>query len=179
MVTEKVIRSNGDIELRSVLKFCVALNKSPTKTLWMIKSTGKYDKCSPGFGYKWHLRFRHGRGSIEDNFRSGQPEVVTGSIKDLGKGMVNMDRRTTIRVIADEFGVSFSTVHEILTEESGRRRYCRWLYWESVMMAGKQRLMFFATSYWLRHAPGTCTIRTCNGQIFLCLSISFWFSNNL
>ena len=33
--------------------------------------------------------------------------------------MVNMDRGTTIRAIADEHGVSCSTVHGILTEELG------------------------------------------------------------
>ena len=143
VVTEKIIKSNGGIELLSVVKFCVALNKSPTETLRMIKSTGKYDKCSPGFVYKWHSHFRSGRESTEDNFRSGQLAVVTCSIKDLVKDMVNMDRRTTVRVIADELGVSCSTVHGILTEELKMCRYCRWLCWESAMIAGlKQRLTF-------------------------------------
>ena len=35
------------VELRCVVKFCVALNKSKTETLRMIKSIEKYDKCSP------------------------------------------------------------------------------------------------------------------------------------
>ena len=69
--------------------------------------------------------FRSGRESIEDDFRRGQPAVITCSIKDLVKDMVNMDRRTTDRVIAHELGVSFSTVYGILTEELGMRRYCR------------------------------------------------------
>jgi len=38
--------SIGDIELRSIVKFCVALEKSPTETMKMINSTGKYKKCS-------------------------------------------------------------------------------------------------------------------------------------
>ena len=125
MVTENITMSNGGIELRSVVKFCVALNKSPTKLLRMIKSTRKYDKCRPGFVYKCHSHFRSGRESTEDDFRSGQPAVVTCFIKNLVKDMVNMDRRTTVRVIADELGVSCSTVHGILTEELKMCRYCR------------------------------------------------------
>ena len=49
----------------------------------------------------------------------------TYSIKDLVKYMVNMDRRTTIGVIADKLGVSCSAAHGIFTEELGMRRYCR------------------------------------------------------
>ena len=108
-----------------MVKFCVALNKSPTETLRMITSTGKYDKCSPAFVYKWHSRFRSGRESVEDDFRSGQPAVVTWSIKDLVNDIVNMDRRTTVRVIANKLGVSCSEVHGILTEELVMSRYCR------------------------------------------------------
>ena len=74
-----------------MVKFYITLNKSPTETLRMTKSTGKYDKCSPAFVYKWHSRFRSGRESNEDDFMSGQPAIVTCSIKDLVKDMVNMD----------------------------------------------------------------------------------------
>ena len=87
------MKSNGGIQLRRVVKFCIALKESPTETLRMVKSMGKYDKCSPGFAYKWHLRFRRGRESTENDFRSGQSPVLTCSIKDLSKHMNNMDRR--------------------------------------------------------------------------------------
>ena len=144
MVIEKIIKSNGGSVLWSVVKFCVALNKSPTETLRMIKSMRKYDKCSPAFVYKWHSGFRNGRKSIEDDFRSGQPTVITCSIKDLVKDMANMDRRTTVRVIADELGVSYFTVHGILTEELGMRRDYRWLCWESVMITGLKQCLTFS-----------------------------------
>ena len=45
MLTEKIVKLNGGIELRSVVKFCFALNKSSTGTLGRIKSTGKYDNA--------------------------------------------------------------------------------------------------------------------------------------
>ena len=120
--------SNSNVELRSVVKFCVALQKSPTETLRMIKSTGKYEKCSPSFVYKWHSRFKSGRESVEDDIRSGRPAVVSCSIKNSVKEMVTNDRRTTVRVMANELGVSCSTVHEILTEELGMSKVsARWV----------------------------------------------------
>ena len=110
------------------MNICVALDKSPTETLKMIKSTGKYDKCSPAFVYKWHSRFRNGRESIQDDPRSGRPSVVVASIKDKVKDMVNADRRVTVRDISDELGVSCSTVHGILTDNLGMSKVsARWV----------------------------------------------------
>ena len=74
--------SIGDVELRSIVKFCVALEKSPTETMKMINSTGKYKKCSPATVYRWHARFKEGRNSIEDDPRCGRQSVVACSIKD-------------------------------------------------------------------------------------------------
>ena len=61
----------GDVELQSVAKFCVTLKKSPTETIKMIESTGKYKQCSPATVYKWHAPFRSGRNSVENDPRSG------------------------------------------------------------------------------------------------------------
>ena len=50
--------SIGDVELRSIVNFCVALEKSQTETMKMINSTGKNKKCSPATVYRWHGRFK-------------------------------------------------------------------------------------------------------------------------
>jgi len=69
--------SIGDVELRSIVKFCVALEKSPTETIKnMINSTGKYNKCSPVTVYRWHVRLKEGRNSIEVDPRCGRQSVV-------------------------------------------------------------------------------------------------------
>ena len=74
------------------------------------------------------LHFRSRREPIEDDFRRGRPAIVTCFIKDFVKDMVNMDRRTTVRVIADELGVLCSKVHGILTEELGMSKVsARWV----------------------------------------------------
>jgi len=74
--------SIGDVELRSIVKFCVALEKSSTETMKMINSTGKYKKCSPATVYRWLARFKEERNSIEDDPRCGRRSVVACSIKD-------------------------------------------------------------------------------------------------
>ena len=74
--------SIGDVELQSIVKFCVALEKSPTETMKMINSTGKYKKCSPATVHRWHARFKEGRNLIEDDPRCGRQSVVACSNKD-------------------------------------------------------------------------------------------------
>lgn len=120
--------STGDVELRGVVKFCVALNKSPTETLKMIKSTGKYDQCSRAFVFKWHARFRDGRDSIQDDPRCGRPSVVKSSMVGKVRDIVKEDRRVTVRYIAVELGVSPSVIHEILTKELNMSKVsARWV----------------------------------------------------
>ena len=106
--------STGNVELQSVVKFCVALKKSPTKTIKMIESTGKHKQCSPASVYKWQACFRSGQDSAEDDLA-----VVMCSVKESVKDMINCERRTNVREIADKLDISVSTVHRILKEELG------------------------------------------------------------
>jgi len=80
--------SIGDVELRSIVKFCVALEKSPTETMKMINSTGKYKKCSPATVYRWHAPFKEEKNSIEDDSKYGRQFVVACSIKDSVKNQL-------------------------------------------------------------------------------------------
>ena len=70
-----MMMSTGNVKLQSVVKFFVALKKSPTKTIKMIKSTGKYKHCSQATVYKWQVHFRSGRDSVEDDPRSDRLDV--------------------------------------------------------------------------------------------------------
>ena len=120
--------SSGDVELRSVVKFCVALKKSPTETIKMIESTGKYKQCSPATVYKWHAPFRSGRDSVEDDPRCGRPAVLMFSVKEPVKVMMNRDRKTTVREIADKLHILVFTVHWILTDKQGISKVsARWV----------------------------------------------------
>lgn len=120
--------STGDVELRSVIKFCVGLGKSPVETLKLIRSSETMNSCSVPVVYKWHKRFRDGRKSTEDDPREGRPCVVKMTVKDKVKDMIRTDRRMTVRSIAQELGVSCSTVHDVLTKELGMSKVSsRWV----------------------------------------------------
>ena len=64
-----------------------------------------------------HSRLRSRRKFTDGDSRSGRLAVVTCSIKKSLKNMVQTDRRTTVRTIANELGVSCPPVNGILTEE--------------------------------------------------------------
>lgn len=84
--------STGDIELRSVVKFCVGLAKSPVETLKLITSSKTLPNCSKTFVYRWHERYRNERKSIEDDNRTGQPSIVTISSKERVKELRHSHR---------------------------------------------------------------------------------------
>ena len=67
--------------------------------------------------YKWQARFRSGQDSVEDDPRCGRPSIVMCSFKEPLKDMINRDRRTTVRAIADEHDISVPTVYGIFTDE--------------------------------------------------------------
>lgn len=120
--------STGDVELRSVVKFCVGLGKSPAETLRMIRAAETLPTCGKTFVYKWHERFRNGRKSIDDDERAGRPSVVMASNKDRVKELVNTDRRLTVRDIAETLDISLSVVHQILTTDLGMSKVsARWI----------------------------------------------------
>jgi len=120
--------SSKDEELRAVVKFCVGLGKSPKENLDMIEESATTDSCSKSFVYKWHERFSKGRTSAKDDLRQGRPATVKTSILDVVREVVNADRRVTVSVIADDLGVSCSTVHRILTLDLGMSKVsARWV----------------------------------------------------
>ena len=81
-----MMSSTGDVELRSVFKFCIGLGKSLVKTLKlsrrMSRSSKTMNPCSVSVIYKWHVRFRNGRKSTEDDSRDGWPCIAKMTIKD-------------------------------------------------------------------------------------------------
>ena len=115
--------SIGDVELRSIVTFCVALEKSPTETLKLISSTGKYKKCSPATGFRWHARFKEGRNSIEDDHRCGRQSVVACSIKDSVKDSAD-DLVKHTQAIVSSFTDTWYMYVETYNKWISRHRKC-------------------------------------------------------
>ena len=65
--------ATADIELRSVVKFCVGLKLSIKETLKQMKNSKTLPTCVKAFVYKLFGRFQDRRTSLLDDIRPGRP----------------------------------------------------------------------------------------------------------
>lgn len=114
-----------NIEQRYAIKFCVRLNKTATDTLTMIQEAFKEDAMSRAMVFVWHKRFKDGRQHVEDDDRSGRPSTSrTDDNVTRVRDLLNTDRRLSTRLVADELGLSQSTVWRIVTDDLQMRKVC-------------------------------------------------------
>ena len=73
--------------------------------------------------FRWYARFKSGVEMIEDEARPGRPFSVRneGLIAKVRERMQE-ERCATVRMMADEFGVSRDTIRQILVEDLGKRK---------------------------------------------------------
>jgi hypothetical protein len=67
--------TDGKIKQRVCIKFCVKLSKSATETLEMLRETFGDHSLSWTAVFDWHLCFKAGRVSTEDDKHSGRPST--------------------------------------------------------------------------------------------------------
>ena len=90
--------STADIELRSVVKFCVRLNLSPQETLKQIQNSETLPSCGKTFVYQWYGLFQDGRASVKDDNKLGRLTfTVTLENTNLVKELFDNDRRLGAR----------------------------------------------------------------------------------
>lgn len=75
--------------------------------------------------YEWFKRFREGKETTEDEPRSGRPSTSrTPEMIEKVRQMLAQDRRLTLRLIAEELGISKDTAHTIIRDDLGKRKIC-------------------------------------------------------
>ena len=70
--------------------------------------------------YEWYERFQGGREDVEDNERPSTS--TTDENVEKVKEMVMIDRRITIREVADDVGISIGSCHEIFSNVLAMKR---------------------------------------------------------
>jgi len=75
--------------------------------------------------YDWFKLFRDGKETTEDEPRSGRPSTSrTPDMIERVRQTLTQDRRVTLRMMAEELGISKDTVHTIVREDLGKRKIC-------------------------------------------------------
>lgn len=74
--------------------------------------------------FKWIMRFREGREDCKDDARSGRLSTTCDDQNiERVQSPVLSDRRMTVRMLADMLSIGKSSVHTILTENVGLRKF--------------------------------------------------------
>ena len=73
--------------------------------------------------FRWFNRFKSGESCVKDLARSGRPaDVRTFANISRVRGMINSNRRLTIREISEDLKINQKTVNQILTKDLKMKR---------------------------------------------------------
>ena len=113
------------VEQRTNIKFCVKLGKTATETFNMLLEVYGDSCMSRTRVFELHKRFVDGRLSVEDDAKPGRPCSVKTDVNiEKVRELVHTDRRLTIRMMADQFGIDKELVRSILVDNLGMRKVC-------------------------------------------------------
>ena len=110
------------LEERYAIKFCFKLGDNATETYGMLQTAFGASCTNRASVFKWHNRFKEGRGSVRNDRCGRSKEVSTPELIGQIKNFMDKDRRVSIETISAQFDVSVGTVHPIIREEL--RRIC-------------------------------------------------------
>ena len=114
-----------NIEQWYAIKFCVKLNKSAIETFASLNEAYGDATLSRTMGFKWHKAFKEGRENVEDGPHSGKPISSTNDQNvEVVRAVMVKDRRSSVRMIAEETGLDKNAVHRILTDHLHMRKIC-------------------------------------------------------
>ncbi|KAJ8956526.1 hypothetical protein NQ318_019246 [Aromia moschata] len=74
---------------------------------------------------RWHKAFAEGQEDVNDENRAGRPSTSSSddNVKRV-RGLLNTDRRLSVRLISETLDITKTIVHEIVSESLGMRKVC-------------------------------------------------------
>ena len=107
------------------IKFCYKLGKTATETYEMLVQVYGTEAMTRKCVYDWLKRFCDGKETTEDEPRSGRLSTSrTPDMIERVQQMLAQDQRVTLRLMAEELGISKDTVHTIVREDLGKQKIC-------------------------------------------------------
>ncbi|UYV73733.1 hypothetical protein LAZ67_11000634 [Cordylochernes scorpioides] len=108
---------------RICINFCVKYGFKGAEIFWMLQAAYADAVMSRRRVFEWHKRFKEGREETADNERSGRPSTSTTPEKvDKELELLRVDRRITVREVAEEAGISFGSTQSIMKNILGVRK---------------------------------------------------------
>ena len=97
---------------------------TPVDIYKKMQATERHRNVSRALVYKWNGRFSQGEASNKENLTPGRPKTVDDRAVEQIRGVINVDRRQTVREIAEVTGFSKTSVHRVLSEDLKMSRVC-------------------------------------------------------
>ncbi|KAG5328363.1 SETMR methyltransferase, partial [Acromyrmex heyeri] len=103
---------NFNMEQRAVIKFNAKLGKSASETFRSMQQVYGSQCLGRTAVFEWHKRFLEGRETLEDDKKSGEPEMIE-KVRDF----VANDRNASIKMMEEALNISRETIRTILHED--------------------------------------------------------------
>lgn len=112
-------------EQRWAIKFCTKLDKKAAETHELLRQAYGESALSYVQVTRWVKKFKEGQEGVEDDPRSGRPSTsqIDKNVSRV-RNLLNVDRRMSIRLLADTLNIPKTVVHRIVTEELNMRKVC-------------------------------------------------------
>ena len=113
------------MEQRANIKFCVKLEKKFAETHELMKKVYGDDCMRRTQVYTWFTRFKNGREDLNDDLRSGRPEISNrAELVEKVREIIGINANFTTRMLAGKSNTSKNTIGRISTENLGKRKVC-------------------------------------------------------
>jgi predicted HTH transcriptional regulator len=118
-------KSELDLEQRTNIKFLVKLGKSGSEIGAVLVQVYRDNVMKKTAIYKWVTRFSEGTESVADGEKS-ERTATSKTEENIAKvrQIVRVNRRLTVRSIAEQTNIDIETVRKILTENVDMRKVC-------------------------------------------------------
>ncbi|GBO06189.1 hypothetical protein AVEN_33758-1 [Araneus ventricosus] len=121
----KTIADPADYEVLSVIQFLNAKNVKPAEIHRQLVEIDGENVMTDGMVRKWVRQLNDGHISVHEKAQSGQPSVVNDGLVAKVNEKIHENRRSTIRLLCDEFPqISKTVLHEIVTNCLNYRKLC-------------------------------------------------------
>ncbi|XP_068246832.1 protein GVQW3-like [Palaemon carinicauda] len=111
------------VKQRYCIKYCQKLGDSQSEIIPKIQQVFGEDAMGVTQIKEWFNQFKSGRASAESDQRSGRPQTArSAAVVERVRNLVMADRRSTVREIAQQIGMSKDSAHAILRDDLNMHR---------------------------------------------------------